>query len=60
MNFVDCHGNSRPDWEMAPVPFNKLLILMLYFYSEDEYFLSSIVSSGDLTVESDVGRFTKG
>ena len=30
---------------------------MLYFYSGDEYFLSSIVSSGDLTVEKDVGGF---
>ena len=37
----------------------KLLILMLYFYSGDEYFLSSIVSWGDLTIEKNVGDLIK-
>ena len=32
---------------------------MLYFNSGDEYFLSSIVSSGDPAIEKDVGGFTK-
>ena len=32
---------------------------MLYFYYGDEYFLSSIISCGDLTVEKDVGGFSK-
>ena len=32
---------------------------MLYFYSGDEYFLSSIVSYGNLTEEKDVGGFTR-
>ena len=59
MTFVDCHCKSRSDWELAPVPFNELLILMIYFYSEDEYFLSSIVSCIDLTVEKDVSGFNK-
>ena len=32
---------------------------MLYFYSEDELFLSSIVSCGDLTIEKNVGGLNK-
>ena len=32
---------------------------MLYFYSGDEYFLTSIVSCGDLTVDKAVGGITK-
>ena len=59
MNFVDRHCNSRPNWELPPVPFNKLLILALYFNSGDEHFLSSIVSCADLIIEMDVGSFTK-
>ena len=59
LTFVDCHCNSRRDWELAPVPFNELLILKLYLYTGDEYFISSIVSCGDHTVEKDVGGFTK-
>ena len=56
---MDCHCKSRRDWELAPVTFNKLLILMLYFYSGDEYFLSRIVSCGDLTVAKDDGCLIK-
>ena len=59
LNFVDWHCLNRSDWELAPVPSNKLLILMLYLYSGDEYFLYGIVSCGDLTIEKDVGGFTK-
>ena len=44
---------------MAPAPLNKLLILLLYFYSGDEYILSSIVSWSDLSVEKNVGGLTK-
>ena len=44
---------------MAPVPFNKLLFLMLYFYSGDEYFLSSIDSCSNHTVKKDVDGFIK-
>ena len=47
------------DWKLAPVPFNKFIILMLYFSSGNEYFLSSIVSCDDLTIEKDVGGFAK-
>ena len=54
MNFVDCHYKGRPDLELAPVPFNKLLILILYFYSGDEYFLSSIMSWDDPAIERNV------
>ena len=32
---------------------------MLYFYPGDEYFLSSVVSWGDLTIEKDVGGLIK-
>ena len=59
MTFVDCHCKIRRDWKLTPVPFNELLILMLYFYSWDEYFLSNIVSCGDLTVEKYVGGIIK-
>ena len=59
LTFVDCHCTSRPDLELAPVPFNKLLILMLYFYSGEDYFLSSIVSCGGLAIDKDVGSFIK-
>ena len=57
MILFDCYCNSRPDWKVAPVPCNKLLILGIYFYSGDDNFISSIVSCGELTVEKDVGRF---
>ena len=59
LTFVDFHLKSRRDWELTPATFSKLLILMLYFYSGDEYLLSSIVSCGDLTAEKDVGGFIK-
>ena len=32
---------------------------MLYFYSSVQYFLSSIVSWGNLTIKKDVGGFIK-
>ena len=59
LSFVDCHCKGRPDWKLPPVSFIELLILTLYVYSGDEYFLSSIVSIGDLTIEKDVGGFIK-
>ena len=36
-----------------------MLILTLYFYSGNEYFLSSIVSCGDITIEKGGGGFIK-
>ena len=59
MILFDSHCKSRPDSELAPYPFNKYLILMHHFHSGDEYFLSSIVFIGDLTIEKDVGGFIK-
>ena len=59
LTFVDCHCKSRPVWELAPVPFNKLLILMLYFYTVDENFLSSAVSRGDIIIERNARGFIK-
>ena len=55
LKFVDCNCKSRPDSELAPVPLNKYFILTPYFENLDEYFLSSIVSRGDLSIEKDVG-----
>ena len=48
-----------PGLELAPVPFNKLLILMLYCYSGDEYFFSGIAPCGDLAIERNVGGLIK-
>ena len=59
MSFVDCHCKCRPARELAPVPFNILLILTFYFHHGGEYILSSIVSWGYHAVEKDDGGFTK-
>ena len=59
LNFVYCLRISRPDLELAPVPFNKFFIQLSYFFSGHNFFLSSIVSFGNLKIEKNVGGLNK-